>query len=77
MIADSERILSFRAPREFADEIKLFAGDMAVSQYIREAVQEKNERLLAERMKAISARLSAKSASVNKEMDGSVGDGLV
>ena len=76
MIADSERTLSFRAPSGFAEEIKLFAGDKAISQYIREAVQEKNERLRAERMKSISARLSAKSAAVNKEMDGSMGDGL-
>ena len=76
MIADSERTLSFRAPSSFAEEIKLFAGDKAVSQYIREAVQEKNERQMAERVRAISARLSAKSAKVNQEMDGSMGDGL-
>lgn len=47
-----------------------------VSEYIREAVREKNERELAGRMRMLSLRLSAKSLAEYKAMEGTLGDGF-
>jgi hypothetical protein len=75
-VKEKETALSLRVSQEFIEETRSFAGDKGVSQYIREAVQEKNEREMAERMKRLSARLSAKHLAMNREMDGAAGDGL-
>lgn len=70
--------MSFEAPQDFAEETRLLAknSNKPVSEYIREAVREKNERELVERMRMLSERLSAKSLSENHAMDDSLGDGL-
>lgn len=74
-VAETES-LGFRAPREFAEETRRLAGEQPLSQYLRDAVREKNERELAERMRMLSARLSAKNLAENKSMEGALGDGL-
>jgi predicted transcriptional regulator len=70
--------LSFRAPSEFAEQTKTLAKaiHMTSSDYVREAVREKNERTLKERMVFLSAQLSARHLTENQSMDASTGDGL-
>lgn len=68
--------MSFKAQQAFAEETKDLAkaANKEVSEYIREAVREKNERELAGRLRMLSERLSAKSLSENKSMEGALGD---
>lgn len=70
--------LSFRAPTEFAEETKALANafNMSSSDYVREAVREKNERLLKERMIFLSKNLSTRHLAENEAMDATVRDGL-
>lgn len=70
--------LSFRASVEFAEQTKALAqaAHMSSSDYVREAVREKNERALRERMTFLSRQLSARHLSENQAMDGASGDGL-
>jgi len=70
--------LSFRAPPEFAEQTKSLAKAMHMtsSDYVREAVREKNERALKERMVFLSAQLSARHLTENQTMDAATGDGL-
>lgn len=70
--------LSFRAPPEFAEQTKTLARamSMSASDYVREAVREKNERAIKDRMVFLSQQLSAQHLAENLSMDGSVGDGL-
>ncbi len=69
---------SFRAPVEFAEQTKAMAqaAHMSSSDYVREAVREKNERALKERMTFLSRQLSARHLAENKALDASTGDGL-
>jgi predicted DNA-binding protein len=70
--------LSFRAPPEFAEQTKALARalSMSASDYVREAVREKNERAIKDRMVFLSRQLSAQHLAENLSMDGSVGDDL-
>ena len=70
--------LSFRAPSDFAEQTKALAKAMQMtsSDYVREAVREKNERALKERMVFLSAQLSARHLAENQSMDSTLGDGL-
>lgn len=70
--------LSFRAPSEFAEQTRTLAKAMHMtsSDYVREAVREKNERTLKERMVFLSAQLSARHLAENQSMDATTGDGL-
>jgi len=70
--------LSFRASPEFAAQTKALARalHMSNSDYVRVAVQEKNERALRDRMVFLSARLSSSHLAENLAMDGSSRDGL-
>ena len=70
--------LSFRAPAELAEQTKALARalSMSASDYVREAVREKNERAFKERMVFLSKQLSIQHLAENQTMDGSVGDGL-
>ena len=74
----STATLSFRASAEFADQTKALASlfNMPSSEYLRDAVREKNERVLKERMTFLSQKLSAQHALENKAMDDASGDGL-
>ena len=70
--------LSFRAAEDFAALTKSLASalSMSVSDYVREAVREKNERALTDRMVFLSKALSAQHLAENQAMNGSTGDGL-
>jgi hypothetical protein len=70
--------LSFRAPIEFAEQTKARAQglQMSISDYVREAVREKNELVLCERMAFLSATLSREHLAENDSMDASTGDAL-
>ena len=74
----SATTLSFRAPTEFAEQTKTLARtlSMSASDYVREAVREKNERAIRDRMVFLSRQLSALHLAENLSMDGSLGDGL-
>ena len=71
--------LSFRAPTEFAEQTKTLARalGLSASDYVRDAVREKNERALKDRMVFLSQQLSAQHLAENQAMDGSLGDALV
>ena len=71
--------LSFRATNEFAAETKIMANviRMNSSDYLREAVREKNVRIMQDRMIFLSKQLSARNLAENESMDASTGDGLV
>jgi predicted DNA-binding protein len=75
----SAATLSFRAPLDFAEQTKLLARTMSMSasDYVREAVREKNERALKDRIVFLSRQLSVQHLLENQAMDGSLGDGLV
>ena len=70
--------LSFRAPSDFANQTRALAKAMHMtsSDYVREAVREKNERALKNRMVFLSAQLSARHLAENRAMDAATGDGL-
>ena len=70
--------LSFRAPAEFAEQTKALAKaiSMTSSDYVREAVREKNERTMRDRMVFLSAQLSARNLQENLTLDATMGDGL-
>lgn len=74
----STATLSFRAPAEFAEQTRALAStfNMSSSDYVREAVREKNERLLKERITFLSKQLSARHLAENLAMDAASGDGL-
>ena len=70
--------LSFRATSEFAEQTKSLAKlfRMPSSEYLREAVREKNERVLKDRMTFLSKQLSSQHLLENEAMDAATGDGL-
>ena len=70
--------LSFRAPSDFAEQTKALASAlrMSASDYVREAVREKNERAIKDRMVFLSRQLSGQHLAENQVMDGSLGEGL-
>lgn len=70
--------LTFRSPPKLAaqtDELARVSG-MSRSDYLRQAIEEKNERTLAERIVYLSRTLSDKHLEINEAMDASLGDGL-
>jgi predicted transcriptional regulator len=75
----STATLSFRASAEFAEQTKALADvfNMSSSDYVREAVREKNERMLQQRMVYLSKQLAALSLAENESMNSTIGDGLV
>ena len=74
----SATTLSFRAPQEFAEQTKRLASlfNMPSSEYLREAVREKNERVLQQRMVFLSEALATQSLAENQAMNAAIGDGL-
>ena len=74
----SATTLSFRASDEFAEQTKALASlfNMPSSEYLREAVREKNERMLKERITHLSKQLSDRHLLENEALDAATGDGL-
>lgn len=70
--------LTFRAAAVFVTETNELARSAGVSRsdYIRQAVEEKNARLLAKRMAFLSERLSTEHLAISDALDGAAGDGL-
>ena len=70
--------LSFRAGDDFAEQTRSLANFMGMksSDYIRQAVREKNEQVMAQRIASLSKMLSAEHLSVNESLANSLKDGL-
>jgi predicted transcriptional regulator len=70
--------LSFRAGDDFAEQTRSLANFMGMksSDYIRQAVREKNEQVMAQRIASLSKMLSAEHLSVNESLAVSLADGL-
>jgi hypothetical protein len=71
-------MLGFRAAEDFAQVTRGLAKVQGLksSEYIRQAVQEKNERVMAQRIAALSKALSAEHAEINQALEGTLSDGL-
>ncbi len=74
----STATLSLRLTPELAEQTKALASalNMSSSDYVREAVREKNERALKQRMTFLSKALSARHLAENRAMDAATGDGI-
>ena len=70
--------LSFRTEPRFAEETNAYArfAGFTKTDYLEQAVKEKNERMLAARIQFLSKQLSATSLAANEDMERSLGDGL-
>lgn len=73
------KTVSFKMAQDLVEQTESFAraSNKQVSEYIREAVREKNERQMAERIKFLAAKFSAEAAALEDDFDASVGDGIV
>ena len=76
---DKAITLSFRTETAFADATALLAKFKGQnrSAYIEQAIREKNERTMAERIAFLSQALAAQSLATSEELDGTLEDGLV
>jgi hypothetical protein len=70
--------LSFRATGDLAEQTRSMADIVGLksSEYIREAVREKNERVTAEHIAQLSRELSAAHLAFNESIDDTLTDGL-
>lgn len=70
--------LSFRAGDDFVEQTRTLATMLGLksSDYMRQAVREKNELVMAQRIAALSKALSAEHLSINKSLEGALADGL-
>ena len=70
--------LSFRAAEDLAEQTRSMAEVVGLksSEYIREAVREKNERVTAERIAHLSRALAADHLAFNESIEDSLTDGL-
>ena len=71
-------MLAFRADPALAAEGDEFARQAGVSRsdYVRRAVEEKNARVLEERVAFLSQALSADHRQADEQLDATAGDGL-
>jgi hypothetical protein len=71
-------ILSFRADTDFVEQTRSLASIIGLksSDYIRQAVCEKNEQIMAQRMRALSKELANEHLIFNESLDGSMADGV-
>lgn len=70
--------LSFRAADDFAEQTRALANIVGLksSDYIRQAVHEKNEHVMAQRIATLSKVLSTEHLNFNESLEGSLADGL-
>ena len=70
--------LSFRAGDDFAQQTRALANIVGVksSDYTRQAVGEKNEHVMAQRIAAFCKALFAEQLAINESVEGSLADGL-
>ena len=71
-------VLPFICDTGKVDQVDALAKATGVSRsdYVRQAVEEKNARALAERVAFLSKALAASHKGVNEELEDSLGDGL-
>jgi hypothetical protein len=69
---------SFRAGNDFANQTRSLASLVGLksSDYIRQAVLEKNERIMAERIAMLSKELASEHLAINESMEDTLKDGL-
>ncbi|MBX9901156.1 MAG: antitoxin of toxin-antitoxin stability system [Burkholderiaceae bacterium] len=69
---------SFQATSDFAEHTQSCANMIGLknSDYVREAVREKNERVIADHITMLSRKLSAKHHSFNEAIVNSLQDGV-
>jgi hypothetical protein len=69
---------SFRADEVFSEQTRAMASALGLksSDYIRQAVSEKNAQLMAQRIAALSKELALEHLQVNESLDGTLTDGL-
>jgi predicted DNA-binding protein len=70
--------LSFRVGDDFAEQTRALANIVGLksSDYIRQAVREKNEHVMAQRIATLSKELSTEHLALNETLEGSLADGL-
>ena len=71
--------LSFRAAAELAEQTKFLAesAGLYTSDYIREAVREKNDRSMTDRITILSKKLSATHLAFNESIEDTLTDGII
>lgn len=71
-------ILSFRAGTEFAEQTRTLASIVGLksSDYIRQAVCEKNAQVMAQRIAMLSKELAAEHLAYNESLEESLVDGI-
>ena len=71
--------LSFQATSDFAEHTQSCANMIGLknSDYVREAVREKNERVMADHLAILSRKLSAQHHPFNLAIPDSIQDGIV
>jgi predicted transcriptional regulator len=70
--------LSFRAGEDLAEQTRTLANIVGLksSDYMREAVREKNERVTAQHIAKLSKELAAEHLAFNESIEDSLADGL-
>lgn len=70
--------LSFRAESDFVEQTRALAQVIGLksSDYIRQAVREKNEQIMAQRIAALSQELSDEHHALNVSFEGALADGI-
>lgn len=70
--------LSFRIAEPLADEARRLAtaAEISLSDYIRDAVREKNARMVAEHIAELSRALSADHQAEAETLAGTLGEGI-
>ena len=75
---ETQSLFSFRATKPFVEETTQSAklAGLSRSEYARRAIEEMNQRVMRERIAALSRQLSAQSSALNEAVDGTTADGL-
>lgn len=70
--------LSFRVGNDFAEEVRSLASIVGIksSDYIRQAVSEKNAQVMAQHIATLSKELSGEHLAFNESLEESLADGL-
>lgn len=74
----AQPLFSFRATAAFVDTTAQYAKltGLSRSEYARQAIEEKNHRIMDERIRLLSQQLSTHSLTLNESMDDASADGL-
>jgi hypothetical protein len=69
---------SFRADEVFSEQTRAMATSLGLksSDYIRQAVTEKNAQVMAQRIATLSRELAEEHLQVNESLEGTLSDGI-